>query len=145
MARDRRHDLDALQRQWRLAEIRENQALTAKIHARIFTPRKNPAAPLSLLLKGTNFQIQVWQALLRIPFGSVVAYEGIASRIGRPTACRAAATAIARNTIAYLVPCHRVIRKIGTSGEYRWGRERKRIMLACEGAALAHGPRPGDH
>jgi AraC family transcriptional regulator of adaptative response/methylated-DNA-[protein]-cysteine methyltransferase len=93
-----------------------------------------PHAPLSLLCRGTPFQIKVWQALLAIPSGSVTTYGEVASRIGHPAAHRAAASAIGANPIAYLIPCHRVLRNTGAMGGYRWGEERKRTLLALESA-----------
>ncbi|HEX5077091.1 MAG TPA: methylated-DNA--[protein]-cysteine S-methyltransferase [Gemmatimonadaceae bacterium] len=94
--------------------------------------------PLSLLVRGTNFQVRVWQALLRIPPGTVASYEDVASRVGRAGATRAVGSAIARNPVAYLIPCHRVIRKTGAFGGYHWGAARKVAMLLRETAA-AHG------
>jgi AraC family transcriptional regulator of adaptative response/methylated-DNA-[protein]-cysteine methyltransferase len=89
-------------------------------------------SPLSLYLRGTNFQIKVWEALLRIPPGSVVAYEDIAHFIGRPTAARVVSNAVAHNPIPFLIPCHRVIRKAGNFGGYRYGSTRKKAMLGWE-------------
>jgi AraC family transcriptional regulator of adaptative response/methylated-DNA-[protein]-cysteine methyltransferase len=83
---------------------------------------------------GTNFQLKVWQAFLRIPPGSVVAYEGLGQLLGAPNASRAIGTAIGQNPIACLIPCHRVIRKTGLLGGYRWGEPRKRALLAWEAA-----------
>jgi AraC family transcriptional regulator of adaptative response/methylated-DNA-[protein]-cysteine methyltransferase len=90
--------------------------------------------PLPLLLTGTNFQIQVWQALLRIPPGSAVPYKRVAEYLDRPRAARAVANAVGANPIGYLIPCHRVIRSTGAFGGYQSGTERKRAMLAREGA-----------
>jgi AraC family transcriptional regulator, regulatory protein of adaptative response / methylated-DNA-[protein]-cysteine methyltransferase len=87
-----------------------------------------------LLLKGTNFQVKVWSALLRVPPGRVISYLDLASAIGQPRAVRAVAGALARNPIGYVVPCHRVIRATGALGDYRWGRTRRRALLAWEGA-----------
>jgi AraC family transcriptional regulator, regulatory protein of adaptative response / methylated-DNA-[protein]-cysteine methyltransferase len=98
--------------------------------------------PLSLLVRGTNFQVRVWEALLRIPPGAVATYEDIAAAIGHDGATRAVGTAIARNPVAYLIPCHRVIRKTGTFGSYHWGAERKVAMLLRENPNEAH-PGPG--
>jgi AraC family transcriptional regulator of adaptative response/methylated-DNA-[protein]-cysteine methyltransferase len=83
---------------------------------------------------GTNFQIKVWRALLEIPAGAVVSYQAIGARIGAPRAARAIGSAVGQNAVAYLIPCHRVIRKSGSPGGYRWGDERKRAMLAWEAA-----------
>jgi len=88
--------------------------------------------PLSLLLAGTSFQLQVWEALLRVPAGRVVDYRRVATSIGRPGADRAVAQAIGANPIACLIPCHRVIQSTGGFGGYRWGQPRKRALLAVE-------------
>ena len=93
--------------------------------------------PLSLLLKGTAFQIAVWRALLRIPEGRVTTYGALAAALGRPGAARAVGAACGRNRIGWLIPCHRVIREDGSLGGYHWGVERKRAMLAFEAARAA--------
>jgi AraC family transcriptional regulator of adaptative response/methylated-DNA-[protein]-cysteine methyltransferase len=95
--------------------------------------------PLSVLVRGTNFQVRVWEALLRIPPGAVATYEDIASAIGSSGATRAVASAIARNPVAYLIPCHRVIRKTGAFGGYHWGTARKVAMLLRETSPAAVG------
>ena len=92
-------------------------------------------APLRVLLRGTNFQLQVWQALLRIPPGRVLAYDDVAALLGRPTAARAGGRAGGPNPGAVLIPCHRVLRKDGALGGYRWGLDRKRALLAREAVA----------
>jgi AraC family transcriptional regulator of adaptative response/methylated-DNA-[protein]-cysteine methyltransferase len=89
---------------------------------------------LSVDLLGTNFQLKVWEALLRIPPGRIAFYEDVARAIGAPEATRAVASAIGRNPVSLLIPCHRVIRKTGAFGGYRWGLEKKRAMLAWEAA-----------
>jgi AraC family transcriptional regulator of adaptative response/methylated-DNA-[protein]-cysteine methyltransferase len=83
-------------------------------------------------VKGTTFQIKVWQALLTIPFGTLVSYRDIAIMVGMPGSVRAAANAIAKNTIAFLIPCHRVITSSGALGKYRWGGERKTALIGWE-------------
>ena len=95
-----------------------------------------PNRPIGLDLRGTPFQLQVWQALLRIPDGQAVSYGDLAGAIGKPSASRAVGTAVGKNPIAYLIPCHRVIRGDGTSGGYRWGAERKVVMHSYETARL---------
>jgi AraC family transcriptional regulator of adaptative response/methylated-DNA-[protein]-cysteine methyltransferase len=87
---------------------------------------------LNVHLRGTNFQLKVWEALLQIPSGAATTYEGIASRIGKPAAMRAVGTAVGHNPIAVLIPCHRVIRKAGEFGNYRYGALRKKALLARE-------------
>lgn len=101
-----------------------------------FKNTKEPR-PFNLLIKGTNFQINVWKALLRIPSGNVVSYQDIAEYIGRPKAFRAVASAIAINPVAYLIPCHRVISKSGKIHQYRWGSSRKKAIVGWEAAESA--------
>jgi AraC family transcriptional regulator, regulatory protein of adaptative response / methylated-DNA-[protein]-cysteine methyltransferase len=92
---------------------------------------------LKLALNGSPFQLKVWQGLLEIPFGQVRTYGELAEALGHPGAARAVGTALAANQLAYVVPCHRVIRASGESGQYRWGAERKAQMLAWETRQLA--------
>ncbi len=94
---------------------------------------------MRLLLKGTNFQIKVWEALLKIPFGSVVSYSDIAKKLGMPTASRAVGNAVGRNPVSFIIPCHRVIRDTGIINFYRWGSTRKRLMLGWEAAKKESG------
>jgi O-6-methylguanine DNA methyltransferase len=81
---------------------------------------------------GTPFQVEVWQALLRIPYGGRVSYAELAAMVGRPDSVRAVGTAVSRNPVAYLIPCHRVVRTSGGMGGFMWGVERKRAMLTWE-------------
>jgi AraC family transcriptional regulator of adaptative response/methylated-DNA-[protein]-cysteine methyltransferase len=125
--------LDELRQRWGAAAINRDQAATAETAGQLFErPR---GAPITLALKGTNFQIKVWEALLRIPPGTVVSYGDIARAIGHPDSYRAVGTAVGRNPIAYIIPCHRVIQSSGAFGNYRWGAARKRAMLGWEAAA----------
>lgn len=91
--------------------------------------------PLSVLVKGTNFQVKVWEALLRIPEGTTTTYGDIGQAIGRPTAVRAIGSAVGKNSIGYLIPCHRVLRADGGLGDYHWGESRKAALLTREAAA----------
>ncbi|MCB1119916.1 MAG: methylated-DNA--[protein]-cysteine S-methyltransferase [Verrucomicrobiae bacterium] len=91
---------------------------------------------LSIFVRGTPFQVQVWRALLEIPGGCLRTYSDIADAIGKPQAIRAVASAIGDNPISWLIPCHRVIRKGGYLGGYRWGLPRKKVMLAWEAAKM---------
>ena len=93
------------------------------------------ADPIRLHLRGTPFQMKVWEALLRIPSGTLAGCGDVATAIGRPTAARAVATAIAANPVAVLIPCHRVIRQSGHIGGYAWGRARKQALIGREAAA----------
>ena len=131
----------ALKRQWEKAELRERPQSTRPLVDRIFRQpqRDNGLAvgpPLQLFLRGTNFQVKVWEALLRIPEGSLCSYEDVARHLGKPTAARAVGSAVAQNPVAYIIPCHRVIKKIGLFGNYRYGPTRKKLMIGWEMARL---------
>jgi AraC family transcriptional regulator, regulatory protein of adaptative response / methylated-DNA-[protein]-cysteine methyltransferase len=133
----REQALARLRRNWQQAELVEDPARTGQLAEQIFRfPHQSPDVPLSLLLKGTNFQIKVWEALLRVPPGSVVSYEAIAQAIGRPQATRAVGNAVAHNPVQYLIPCHRVIRKMGEFGSYQGGTPRKMALLGWEAAQV---------
>lgn len=130
---DERTAEETLRRIWKNAEIIYERQTTQPLHDRIFNLNtSSDRKPLTLLVKGTNFQIQVWRALLQIPLGGITTYQNIASSIGRPTAARAVGNAIGNNPIAYLIPCHRVLRESGELGGYRWGLERKAAILGWE-------------
>ncbi len=92
--------------------------------------------PLTATVVGTNLQLKVWEALLSLPSGSVTTYGEVARATGRPDAVRAVATAVGRNPVATLIPCHRVLRATGELGGYRWGTTRKRMLLAREAARV---------
>ncbi len=125
--------LQRLQQDWPQSELHCDLTATATTVEQIFSPLKQqPQTPLTLLLRGTNFQLQVWQALLRIKPGSITSYGLLAQSLGQPNASRAVGTAIGKNPIGYLIPCHRVLRGDGGIGGYRWGLERKRVILGCE-------------
>ena len=119
--------------QWKKAKFQVDMVATRSYIRQIFSviDRKDEQ-PLPIYLHGTNFQIKVWEALMKIPAGQVVTYEEIAFQIGMPGASRAVGNAVARNSIPVIIPCHRVIRKTGVYGKYRYGSARKRAMLAWE-------------
>jgi AraC family transcriptional regulator of adaptative response/methylated-DNA-[protein]-cysteine methyltransferase len=125
--------------EWLGATLVRDQAATAPVVAGIFDPHERPSQPLPLLLRGTNFQIKVWEALLKVPFGQLTTYRTIAAAIGRPTAARAVGRAIGRNNISWLIPCHRVILGTGIMHNYRWGVRQKQILTSFEGALAAAG------
>jgi len=113
--------------------MNEDYRATAALVGQIFDLQFNTRIkPLNLHLRGTNFQLKVWEALLQIPAGAVTTYEGIAVKIGRRSAMRAVGSAVGHNPIAVLIPCHRVIRKAGEFGNYRYGALRKKALLARE-------------
>ncbi|CAN5400730.1 methylated-DNA--[protein]-cysteine S-methyltransferase [soil metagenome] len=136
--------LAELQERWQAASIIECPERTQPIVGQIFPAELNvgPSVerrPINLLLRGTNFQIKVWEALLKIPTGAVASYDDVAELIGQPGAARAVGGAVGANNIAYLIPCHRVIRKSGMIQEYRWGPTRKKAMLGWEAAQKMAG------
>jgi len=136
--------LALLRGSWPFAKIILDSAGTARLVHQIFRPLSSePLKPLGLLVKGTNFQLQVWRALLKIPFGSVTSYRRIAESIGRTAAARSVAHAIACNPVAFLIPCHRVIRETGVLTDYRWGQPRKAAMQGWE-AAICSVPSHAD-
>lgn len=99
-------------------------------------PPVDTMKPLPVLMRGSAFQLKVWEALLRIPEGRLASYDQIAEAIGQPSASRAVGTAIGSNPVGYLIPCHRVIKKTGLFGGYRWGTGRKQAMLGWEAARV---------
>ncbi len=122
-----------LQRRWPRASLIEEPKATQDSIQRIFhTGTSSKREPVKLFLKGTNFQLKVWEALLRIPEGAAVSYGGLAEAVGCPKAHRAVGTAVGQNPVAYLIPCHRVLRANGEIGGYHWGTTRKKAMLALE-------------
>ncbi|ACJ00337.1 ADA regulatory protein, putative [Rhodospirillum centenum SW] len=144
--------LAELRQDWPGASLTEDPAATAPAAAAIFGPVHDggldggrpdgggrAGGPLTLHLRGTNFQIKVWQALLEIPFGRVATYADVARSIGHPTSARAVGNAVGANRVSFLIPCHRVIRGTGVLDNYRWGPVTKRALLAWEGATTATG------
>jgi len=143
-------EIEALRATWSGARVTRDTAETRAIAAAIFggpratnsrtrTATRRSADRWPLLVMGTNFQVQVWRALLRIPEGSVVSYEHVGRLASHAGASRAVGSAIGANRIAYLIPCHRVIRSVGATGDYRWGAARKRALLAWEFARAESG------
>lgn len=120
-------------RRWPNAIYVEDQAATAPYAERIFDPaRWTSDKPLRVVLLGTDFQVRVWQSLLKIPMGRAVTYSHVAQDIGQPTASRAVGAAIGANPISFVVPCHRALGKSGALTGYHWGITRKRAMLGWE-------------
>ena len=126
--------LGDLRTQWPGAKTQANLGQAQAWLNRIFAPTgaKGHAQPLHVLVRGTNFQVQVWRALLEIPAGTTTTYGALAQRLGKPKGARAVASAIASNSIGVLIPCHRVIRSSGALGGFRWGLERKLALLGIE-------------
>jgi AraC family transcriptional regulator, regulatory protein of adaptative response / methylated-DNA-[protein]-cysteine methyltransferase len=127
--------LQDLRLRWPEAQLTENPRALGPMAREIASRMRGQAgSPLHLVLKGSSFQVKVWEALLAIPEGQLATYQKIARSLGCPGASRAVGNAVASNPIAYLIPCHRVIKATGVVGNYRWGTERKTIMIAAEGA-----------
>ncbi|RYB98071.1 methylated-DNA--[protein]-cysteine S-methyltransferase [Ciceribacter ferrooxidans] len=122
---------------WPNAHYVADQAATAPYASRIFDPsRWSGGQPLRVVLIGSDFQLRVWQSLLRIPLGKAVTYSDIARDIGQPSASRAVGAAVGRNPISFVVPCHRALGKGGALTGYHWGLTRKRAMLGWEAGQL---------
>jgi AraC family transcriptional regulator of adaptative response/methylated-DNA-[protein]-cysteine methyltransferase len=147
------HQVEQMKAHWNNSVFHQDQLLTDAFIEKIFK-RSSPAGrrerpaqrslgevagegKLHLLVKGTNFQIKVWDALLKLPLGAVTTYQEIAGKIENPNALQAVGSAVGANHIAYLIPCHRVIRKDGILGEYRWNAVRKKSIIGWE-MAITH-------
>jgi len=128
----RRRALTALQRLWPEAELIHDQKSTRAMARRIFSRPGKRTFSVHLIARGTAFQIKVWKALLTIPGGRLASYQDIARKAGHPAAVRATGTAIGQNPIGYLIPCHRVIRKNGSLGQYAWGTKVKKKIIDWE-------------
>jgi AraC family transcriptional regulator of adaptative response/methylated-DNA-[protein]-cysteine methyltransferase len=127
-------DITDLQRRWPNALLRHNAPASLKIIDRIFSGTGPVDRPLSLHVCGTNFQVNVWRALMQIPAGTLRSYSHIAKAVGKPMAARAVGSAIGSNPIAFFIPCHRVLQQSGNIGGYHWGLTRKHLIHAWESA-----------
>jgi AraC family transcriptional regulator of adaptative response/methylated-DNA-[protein]-cysteine methyltransferase len=138
-------DLDqavaVLKNDWPAAHLHRDDSIAQRLSTRIFErdgkTRSRP--PLQALVRGSAFQVRVWRALLGIPHGTLVSYSHLATILNQPSAARAVGSAVGQNALAYLIPCHRVIRETGVIGHYRWGPVRKRALIAWECTARAPG------
>jgi len=135
-ADDEKAALHELELQFPKAQFRQVVDTIQQNALFIFTQDWKDLSKIKLHLKGTAFQIKVWEALLKIPMGDVSTYSGIANTIKNPNASRAVGTAIGDNPVAFLIPCHRVIRATGDFGQYHWGSIRKTAMIGWEAAKL---------
>lgn len=127
-----RNTVLGLHQQWAGATVTEDPAATQSVADQLFGDEAKAAQPVQLLLKGTNFQLKVWEALLKIPAGATASYAEVAAAVGQPAAARAVGNAVGANPIGYLIPCHRVIRQSGIVEGYHWGATRKKAILAWE-------------
>jgi AraC family transcriptional regulator of adaptative response/methylated-DNA-[protein]-cysteine methyltransferase len=135
---EERAALADMRSRWPQAQIVENTARTAPLACRIFDSRQWRAEErLRVVLIGTDFELRVWETLLKIPMGRAMSYSEIAAKVGAPKAARAVGAAVGKNPISFVVPCHRVMGKSGAITGYHWGITRKRAMLGWEAARLA--------
>jgi AraC family transcriptional regulator of adaptative response/methylated-DNA-[protein]-cysteine methyltransferase len=135
---DREAALADMKARWPKAEYVEDQAATAPLARRIFDPLAwQQEQPLRVVLIGTDFEVRVWQTLLRIPLGRATTYSEIANRVGKPSAARAVGAAVGKNPISFVVPCHRVLGRSGALTGYHWGLTRKQAILGWEAGRLA--------
>ena len=133
-----------LSSQWPEAKLHRNDQRTEELSANIFIrpPQDKPRPRLRAFVRGTPFQVQVWRALLRVPTGSLTTYGRLSAAIDQPKAARAVGSAVGANPIAFVIPCHRVIRETGVLGHYHWDPIRKRAMIGWEmSTRLSQGAR----
>ena len=127
-----------LRDRWPNARFTRDDARVAPIAARVFEPsRWNAEEPVKLVLIGTDFEVKVWETLLKIPVGRATTYQSVAEHIGKPTASRAVGAAVGKNPISFVVPCHRVVGSTGALTGYHWGVPRKRAILGWEAGVIA--------
>jgi AraC family transcriptional regulator of adaptative response/methylated-DNA-[protein]-cysteine methyltransferase len=129
--------LDDMKSRWPRATYVEDSARTSAVARRIFDPTQwQPEQPLRVVLIGTDWEVRVWEALLKIPMGKLDTYSNIATKLANPTASRAVGAAVGKNPVSFVVPCHRVVGKSGALTGYHWGITRKRAMLGWEAGQI---------
>jgi AraC family transcriptional regulator of adaptative response/methylated-DNA-[protein]-cysteine methyltransferase len=140
-AENEKTSLTELQKDWPQAKLKRDDSAAKKMAGQIFRQHagSETGAPLRAFVRGTPFQVRVWRALLQVRPGALTSYGRLAKSIGKPAAPRAVGAAVGRNPLAYLIPCHRVIRETGVIGDYHWGAIRKRAMIAWEGSQRFSG------
>lgn len=127
-----------LANRWPKARFTRDDNRIAPMVAQVFEPgRWSPDHPVRVVLIGTDFEVKVWETLLKIPCGKAVTYSSVANHIGRPTASRAVGAAVGKNPISFVVPCHRVVGTSGALTGYHWGVPRKRAILGWEAGVVS--------
>ena len=126
--------VESLRQHWRESKLEHNPRFTFPLAKELFS--QGPATPLNLLVKGTPYQLKVWETLLKIPFGELVSYQAVSRHVQNPQGLQATGGAIGKNPVAFLIPCHRVVRKTGEINGYRWGLDRKMAMIGWEAAHI---------
>jgi AraC family transcriptional regulator of adaptative response/methylated-DNA-[protein]-cysteine methyltransferase len=131
---DRNAAAAPMMKSWPRARLSWNDAAAHRLGLEIFRTAAGPSSvtPLRAFVRGSSFQLRVWRSLLCVPAGTVISYGKLATAVGQASAARAVGTAVGSNPLAFLIPCHRVIRETGVVGNNRWGHERKRVMLGWE-------------
>ena len=132
---NREQVLNEFRGKWQAAKLRQNDQVALEVTAKmdsLLNQNSSEKPTFHLLVKGTPFQVKVWEALLKIPSGMVTSYQGLASAIGSPTASRAVGSAVGKNPVSWLIPCHRVIRQEGIIGNYHLGSLRKTAIIGLE-------------
>ena len=130
---DREAALADMRRRWPLARFEPDDAGTEALARRAFDPEQwRPDAPLRIVMIGGDFEVRVWETLLRVPLGRAVTYSDVAARVGSPKAARAVGAAVGRNPISFVVPCHRVLGRSGALTGYHWGLARKQAIIGWE-------------
>jgi len=131
---DEKEALESLRQHWNESKLEHNPGITSPLAEGLFSA--HPASKLKLFVKGTSFQLKVWEALLKIPLGELVSYQVVSQHVGNPRGLQATGSAVGKNPVAFLIPCHRVVRKTGEINGYRWGLDRKSAIIAWEAAQL---------
>jgi AraC family transcriptional regulator of adaptative response/methylated-DNA-[protein]-cysteine methyltransferase len=127
-----------MRRRWPKARYVEDAARTAPLARRIFDQKLwRPDQPLRVVLIGTDWEVRVWETLLKIPMGRLTTYSDIAAKVCTPAASRAVGAAVGKNPVSFVVPCHRVVGKSGALTGYHWGITRKQAMLGWEAGKVA--------
>lgn len=138
-ADDRVEAFDSLRTQFPNATYTQMVDISQQNALFIFNKDWSQLSTIKLHLKGTSFQLKVWETLINIPLGSLSTYAGVAKTINNPTASRAVGSAVGDNPVAFLIPCHRVIKSTGEFGQYHWGAVRKSAIIGWEAARLSNG------
>ncbi|MEA3462092.1 MAG: methylated-DNA--[protein]-cysteine S-methyltransferase [Bacteroidota bacterium] len=131
---DEKEAVESLRQHWNESKLEHDPRFTASLAEELFS--HDPATPLKVLVKGTPYQMKVWEALLKIPFGELVSYQAVSEHVQNPQGLQATGGAIGKNPVAFLIPCHRVVRKTGAINGYRWGLDRKSAMIGWEAAQI---------
>lgn len=132
-----RDEFERFKNKWPFAGLKHQPDVTQPFIQKIFRPGSQKKETINLVVQATDFQIKVWEALVNIPFGAVRSYQQIAQELGHPGSIRSVASAAGKNPILYLIPCHRIITKDGTVGNFQYGKIRKQTMIAWEMATLS--------